>query len=349
MVVIRPISSEDLGQLVELANQTSFGLTTLPKDEQLLRQRIEESEKSFEKIPGRPGGESYLLVLEDLTNGAIAGTCGVVSKVGGFEPFYAYRIETSVHESPMLKVRKEIQTLHLVREHNGPSEICSLYLAPDYRSGTNGRLLSLCRFLFMAGHRDAFAPQVIAEMRGVVDSVGHSPFWESLGRHFFEIEYPTADYLCMVNKKFIADLMPTYPIFIPLLPTDAQAVIGKVHKNTKPALQILEREGFEFTGMVDIFEAGPVIGCELENVRAVRESKTVVVKQINDDISPDNEPQVLSNTQEDFRACCAPVQESMEGGVAIDNVTSLALGVRLGDTIRYVALRPAESDVKDDK
>ena len=118
----------------------------------------------------------------------------------------------------MLNVRKDVRTLTLVEEHNGPCEIGSLFLHPDYRRDGNGRLLSLSRFLFMAEHRQRFEPQVIAEMRGVIDDQGRSPFWDAVGKHFFEIDFPKADYLSMVNKKFIADLMPRHPLYVPLLP-----------------------------------------------------------------------------------------------------------------------------------
>ena len=64
----------------------------------------------------------------------------------------------------MLDVRKEIQTLALVEEHNGPCEIGSLFLHPDYRRNGTGRMLSASRFLFMAEHKHRFETQVIAEM-----------------------------------------------------------------------------------------------------------------------------------------------------------------------------------------
>src|SRR6202012_5011720 len=117
-----------------------------------------------------------------------------------------------------------------------------LFLAPAYRKDGNGRLLSMSRFLFMAEHPDYVDPTIIAEMRGVVDDQGHSPFWEAVGRHFFDIDFPTADYLSMVNKRFIADLMPKHPIYITLLPREAQAVIGKVHDQTEPAMAMLQQE-----------------------------------------------------------------------------------------------------------
>ncbi len=48
--------------------------------------------------------------------------------------------------------------------------------------------------------------------------------------------------------------MPKLPIYINLLSKEAQAVIGQVHDNTKPALKLLEREGFCCRDYVDIFD-----------------------------------------------------------------------------------------------
>jgi len=340
MYVIRPIQLDDLAALVELTRQTGFGLTTLPNDEKLLRRRIKESLRGFEELSDDdpPIGETYLFVMEHLPTKEICGTCGIVSKVGGFEPFYAYRIETSIHQSEALQVRKEIQTLHLVEMHSGPCEIGSLFLAANHRRGGNGRLLSLSRFLFMANYPAYFDPMVIAEMRGVVDNQGRSPFWDAVGRHFFDIEFPKADYLSMVNKRFIADLMPKHPIYIPLLPKDAQDVISAVHQHTKPALRILEDEGFELCDMVDIFEAGPVVRCALSQVRAVRESRTGTVHQLEPPPAG-SEHYLVSNCRQPFRAAQGALAIDAEDRLTIDPPLAAALQVTAGDKLRYVTPR----------
>lgn len=338
MFVIRPVTLADLDPLLELTKLTGFGLTTLPHDRDLLRRRIRQSQRGFEQMDDvAPRGEAYLFVMEDLRTGGVVGTCGMVSKVGGFEPFYAYQIETSVIESEMLKVRKEIKTLHLVMEHNGPSEVGSLFLHPDYRKGGNGYLLSLSRFLFMAEHPQHFDPVVLAEMRGAIDEQGGSVFWDALGRHFFDIDYPKADYLSMLNKRFIADLMPRHPIYIVLLPKEAQAVIGQVHEQTRPAMKILEAEGFRFNNMVDIFEAGPIVSCPLQQVRTVRESVRAVVADITDETlaSP---PSIIATTRPDLRACKAQIERTADGGVRLTSTAALALNVKVGDAVRSVAL-----------
>lgn len=336
MFVIRPVCSADLDQIVELAELTSFGLTTLPRDRMLLETRIRESERSFRDIPsGTPRGQSYLLVMEDLDTQRVVGTSGIVSKVGGFEPFYAYRIETSIHESLALQIHKEIPVLHLVAEHNGPSEIGSLFLHPDARQKGNGRLLSLSRFLMMAVFPNLFDQTVIAEMRGVINDQGQSPFWDALGKHFFDLDFPKADYLSIVNKEFIGDLMPVHPIYLPLLPQSAQEVIGEVHEQTRPARRLLESEGFRFESMIDIFEAGPILQCPRDLIRTIRLSREAVVVELVDQID-DDARWIVSNTMGDFRATQAQLQHT-NLGLVLERKTAVALGVSIGDPVRYVS------------
>lgn len=341
MLVIRPIELQDLAALEALSAATGYGLTTLPRDNKLLARRIKSSLRGFEKLvdDDRPRGETYLFVLEDLGTGRIVGTSGIISKVGGFDPFYAYRIETTVHESKMLNVRNEVRVLHLDEEHDGPCEVGSLFLSPKYRRGGAGRLLSLCRFLFMAQFPEYFDPEVIAELRGVVDDQGRSPFWDALGRHFFDIDYPTADYLSMVNKRFIADLMPKHPIYIPLLPPEAQAVIGKVHEQTEPAMRMLADEGFRACGRVDIFDGGPVVRCPLAEIRSVRTSIVAPIAEIVD-VAFEGETYLMCNGRQDFRACQGPLQLLPDGTVRIGIQQAMAMKTKEGDAVRFVAPRP---------
>jgi len=343
MVIVRPVSMDDLDALAELAGLAGVGLTTLPKDRALLGKRIERSETSFRRLADRPGGESYLFVMEDTAaradgRGRVVGACGIVSKVGGFEPFYGYRIETQRFESPAIGVHKEVPILKLHEEHDGPAEIGSLFLHPDWRHSGNGRLLQLVRFLFMAEHPELFETTVLSEIRGVLNERGHSPFWDALGRHFFGLDFAEADRLSVVNKKFIAELMPDHPIYIPLLPPEAQAVIGKPHRDSERAVKNLEAEGFRFANMVDIFDAGPVVSCPRDEIRTVRESRRLVVAAISDE--PIDGPEyMIGTTTATFRACkgCAEVTRD---GARITAAAAAALDVKMGDAVRIVAFTP---------
>lgn len=334
---VRPVQSGDLDRLFELAQCCGFGVSTLPPDRSLLERRIKASLQAFEQRLREPAGQAYLLVLE--RDGLVVGTTGMASKTGGFEPFYAYRLETEHFASQMLGVVRDIQVLRLVTEHSGPGEIGSLLLAPEARGQGWGGLLSRCRFLFMAEHSDLFEETIIAELRGIVDEQGHAPFWEAIGAHFFGMDYAEADYLVIKSKKFIADLMPRHPIYVPLLPAAAQAVIGQVHPDTRPALRLLEREGFTPTGWVDIFEAGPALSCPRQQIRTVRESIRARVSRTGS--LPASAPlSLLANTSMDFRACQAPAQmgEAGDGAVEISPEAAEALRVRTGDFVRYLPL-----------
>jgi arginine N-succinyltransferase len=340
MIFVRPVSLDDLDPLCELAALAGVGLTTLPKDREVLKKRIVKSQRSIEAIPDRPGGESYLMVMVDGEIDRIIGASGMVSKVGGFEPFYAYRIENTRFRCDLLHVSKDIPLLHLVREHDGPAEIGSLFLHPDYRGSHNGRFLQLVRFLFMALHPEAFEPLVVGEMRGVIDVRGRSAFWDAVGKHFFEIEFPEADYLSVVNKKFIADLMPTHPLYVPLLPEAAQKVIAQVHEESKPALKTLEAEGFVFSGMVDIFDAGACVSCQRDEIRTIRQSRKKQVEALLDG-PPASAPYLLATTAaSNFRACVGRIREEGEG-LGIERECAKTLGIDVGQEVCFAPLRAA--------
>ena len=338
MLIVRRVQESDLDPLFELIQKSEFGLTTLKISKDELESRIEKSIFAFRKKASKPSGEPYVFVMEALNSGKIVGTCSIYSKVGGFEPMYSYQIQESHHNSDELEVHKSIRVLHLREEHNGPSEIGSLFLAPEYWGSGHGRLLSLSRFLFMAEFKERFEEEIIAEMRGVVGKDGKSPLWTALGSHFFQIDFPKAETLTSKSKKFIADLMPKHPIYIPLLPEEAQAVIGEVHDNTKPALSVLQKEGFEFRNLVDIFDGGPTMHCSLSEIRAIKASVAGTVGAIEKEV--DGNQQLISNARMDFRTCLGDTIWNGEE-VTIDQVTALRLELRVGDPVRCVDLRPA--------
>lgn len=339
MLIVRRVKETDLEPLYTLIGQSELGLTTLTISKQKLQDRIEQSVFAFNRDMAKPDGQPYVFVMEDVATGQLVGTAAIYSKVGGFEPFYSYRIKNSVHESSELNVHKEIQVLHLNAEHNGPTEIGSLFLAPDYWGGGHGRVLSLTRFLFMAEFPDRFEREVIAEMRGVVQPDGKSAFWSAIGSHFFQIDFPRAETLTSQSKKFIADLMPKHPIYIPLLSKEAQDVIGRVHRNTEPAKALLEKEGFEFRNFVDIFDGGPTLHCERTQIRAVRDSRNDVVANVVDDL-PLADDWVIASAGLDFRCCLGSV-EWTETGAVLDKATATGLSLKQGDRLRTVKLRPA--------
>ncbi len=334
MMVIRPIKPEDLDQLRQLAVEAGVGMTSLPANDQILQEKIASSLDAFSGDEKSAENASYLFILEDTSTQQIAGTSGIIAAVGSHKPFYSYKLSTLAHTSEALKIHKEVKVLHLVNDYQGVSEICTLLVTSKYRKGGNGKLLSRSRFLFMAEFPERFARTVIAEMRGVQNEEGRSPFWRNLGRHFFDMDFSKADYLTATgNKQFISDLMPRHPIYVPLLPPEAQEVIGAVHGATKPALKLLEQEGFEFGGYVDIFDAGPTIEAPRSQIRTIQESVKKRVGKIVPKIT--SETFMISNTHLNFYVCLGPLVERKDS-VKITKEVASALQLQVGDYIRFI-------------
>ena len=334
-MIVRPVRSTDLPALFQLARSTGAGLTTLPANEERLAHRVGWAEKTFRGEAARADAD-YLFVLED-DNGEVVGISAVAGAVGLREPWYNYRVGLTVSASQELNIHRQIPTLFLANDLTGNSELCSLFLRSDQRSGLNGRLLSKARFLFIAEFRELFGDKVIAEMRGMSDEQGRSPFWESLGRHFFKMEFSQADYLTGVgNKAFIAELMPKFPLYTCFLSEDARNIIGRVHPDTEPALAMLKGEGFSYQGYVDIFDAGPAIEAETAKIRAVQDSQVLVLAV---GTPGDDAPQFLihNRKREACRITAAPARLAA-GTLVVDAQTAKRLRLSAGDQVRAVPL-----------
>nr|WP_210396757.1 arginine N-succinyltransferase [Motiliproteus sediminis] len=338
MMLIRPILERDFAALREIADESGVGFTSLPSNDAILRAKLEQSLNSFVQDNAEPDNERYMFVLEDTATGTIAGTTAIATGVGNHEAFYHYHRETVVHASRELNVHNKMEVLTLCNHYTGSTEVCTLYLREPYRQGTNGRLLSKCRFLFMAEHPQRFNPRVIAEMRGVSDENGHSPFWEWLGEHFFKMDFPRADYLVgMGNKVFIAELMPKYPLYVNLLSPKAQAVISQVHDKTLPALRLLEKEGFEHNGYIDIFDGGPTVEARLPDIHSVQHSqrRTVQIGEMNGR----GQPCLVCNTGlAGFRATLTELVLPTDGPLTLTAEVAAALQVNAGDPVRVIEL-----------
>ncbi len=338
MLVVRPITKQDYEALHTCAVESGHGFTSLPVNEELLTNRIDHSVYSFDKPEVKePGDEGYLMVGFDSETGEVAGTTGIEASIGWDVPFYTYHISKVVHSSPKLGVNNVVKLLTFGNNYTGCSEICTLFLRPQFRKGLNGRLMSKCRFLMMAEHPHRFSETVFAEMRGVSDDEGNSPFWQWLQEHFFSIEFTMADYLTGIGKKgFIADLMPKLPIYINLLSPEAQAVIGKVHDNTRPALRLLEQEGFSCRGYVDIFDAGPSVECDLRNIDSVRRSFRAKVSV--QEHSSSQQYLMCNSSFEDFRAVAgAAAYDKASDTVLLTQDIANALEVKDGEYVRLLA------------
>ncbi|MGC3803912.1 arginine N-succinyltransferase, partial [Pseudomonas aeruginosa] len=74
------------------------------------------------------------------------------------------------------------------------------------------------------------------------------------------------------SRTFLAELMPDYPIYVPLLPDAAQESMGEVHPRAQFTFDILMREGFETDNYSDIFEVGPTRLARTSGIRTLAQS-----------------------------------------------------------------------------
>jgi arginine N-succinyltransferase len=333
MMILRPIQQNDYNALLNIAHESGHGFTSLPINEELLKKKIDLSVESFAKHTSQPNDEGYLFVLEDSETGEVVGTSAIEAAVGLSDAFYHYHLSKVIHSSRALNVYKAVDILTLCNDYTGATELCTLFLKDGFRKNTNGKLLSKARFMFIKQNKKRFAETVIAEMRGVSDDNGNSPFWQWLEEHFFSMDFPTADYLTGIGQKeFIAELMPKYPIYVNLLSKSAQAVIGQVHDNTRPAIGLLKSEGFTFNGYVDIFDAGPTVEAKVDNIATIRNAKSFVV-EIGENTG---ESTVLLANEKliDFRATVvAIVFDDKAQSITLSQNVADALYLRAGDTV----------------
>lgn len=289
MMKIRHANVTDIDSIYQLALKAGIGMSSLPHNKDVIKERLQRMEDT---VAGKAekADAGYLFVLEDTSTGQIAGISGIEVAVGLKEPFYSFRIAKQVHSSKILNVYKSYDTLVLSNDYTNTSELCSLFLDPDYRKDQNGKFLSRVRFMFIAAFQLYFQEKLIAEMRGVSDEKGNSPFWNGFGSHFFDIEFSQADYLAGTGHKiFIAELMPRSPVYVDFLSQEAREVIGVCHPHTLPAAKLLMAEGLKYQGFVDIFDGGPSLECEISNLRAVNDSQVCQVL-IADNSDNDNKP-----------------------------------------------------------
>lgn len=331
---IRAARDTDLQPLYEMAKLTGGGFTNLPPEKDALRAKLVRSHAAFARVEDGLFDDLFVLVLENVETGEVRGTCQIFTHVGQHWPFYSYRIGTVTKHSQELNRTFRAEILSLVNDLEGSSEVGGLFLHPGERAGGLGMLLARSRYLFIARHRARFAERVLAELRGVIDEAGGSPFWDGVAGRFFGMNFQQADeFNATHGNQFIADLMPKHPIYTAMLQESARSVIGLPHPSGRAAMRMLESEGFAFENYIDIFDGGPTMTARTDLVRTVREARAATVTQV---AAGGESAMLAAGRLADFRACFGKVTPS-EDGVIIDPAAASVLGVSVGDEVLHVA------------
>lgn len=332
---IRAAREDDLQHLYEMAKLTGGGFTNLPPDRRALRAKLDRSHSAFARDDAAILDELFVLILENTRTGDVRGTCQIFTMVGQRHPFYSYRIGTLSQHSEQLGRTFKAEMLSLTTDLEGSTEVGGLFLHPGERAGGLGMLLARSRYLFIRAHRARFADRILAELRGIIDETGGSPFWDGLAGRFFGMHFQDADQFNAVHgHQFIADLFPKHPIYTAMLSENARAVIGMPHPSGRAAMRMLENEGFSFDKYIDIFDGGPTMNARTDDVRTIRDTMTSRVTAIDDDGG--DAALIATGHLTEFRCCYGNVRRIDDGTVVIDRAAATALGVKPDDEVHHV-------------
>ena len=338
--VIRPANMDDVQPIYEMAKRTGGGFTNLPPDRKALVAKLEKSAAGFAREENIVNDDLYVFVLQNTETKEVRGTCQVFGCVGQKWPFYSYRIGALTQHSVELDRTFRADILNLSTDLEGTSEVGGLFLHPGERAGGLGLLIARSRYLFIRNHRARFADRTLAELRGVIDEAGGSPFWDGVAGRFFGMSFQEADeFNAKFGNQFIADLMPKHPVYIAMLSEAARHVIGLPHPSGRAAMRMLEDEGFAWENYVDIFDGGPTMTARTDQIKSIREAKDSSILEVSDKLGDHiggEKMLVSSGRMENFKTAYGWV-DMRDGGIAINDVCANALDVTVGDSVTHVA------------
>ncbi|QGN56269.1 arginine N-succinyltransferase [Novosphingobium sp. Gsoil 351] len=331
---IRAARTADLQPLYEMAKLTGGGFTNLPPDRKALTAKLARSADAYARSDHKFCDELFVIVLENAETVEVRGTAQMFTRVGEAAPFYSYRMATLTQHSKELNRTFRAEMLNLVTDLEGSSEVGGLFLHPSERAGGLGLLLARSRYLFIAMHRARFGDRILAELRGVIDERGGSPFWDGVAGRFFGMSFQEADYFNAINGgQFIADLMPKHPVYIAMLPETARSAIGLPHPSGRAAMRMLEAEGFAYEGYVDIFDGGPTMTARTDKVESIANARSGTLADVGDATA---KGLVATGHLAEFRCCFGRIAEH-DGAVTLDPESAATLGVAPGDTVWWIA------------
>ncbi|MGL6251356.1 MAG: arginine N-succinyltransferase, partial [Billgrantia desiderata] len=196
-------------------------------------------------------------------------------------------------------------------------------------------LLRRSRLMFIAQYPERFAEVLAMAFPGYLDEQGESPFWNSVGRHFFVRDYHDINYLAGVrSKSFIAEVMPQFPLYLALLTPQARAAIGREHPAHEAAMAEMLAEGFMRSRHVDLFDAGPVIKGERNRLHTFRHAAWHPVRVRPAHALPDAEPAMVANQRlADFRCVVARYALSPTGQLMLSPEHAELLGAEEGRAV----------------
>lgn len=344
MFVVRPVETRDISALVSLGANARLGVHTLPRTVQAVEHAVQRSLASFAAHVDIPSEEAYFFVLESADDRSIVGAAAISAMAGAGGIFFAFRNDVIQQVSRDLDMSHSVHVLTLCSNLTGCSQLSGFYVHERCRAGRQAELLSRARLLFAASAPQRFRDRFFASLSGMVDVNGRSPFWEALGRKFFNMDFLEAERVIegTRDRALIVEMMPHYPVYVPLLPGEAQTAMGQAHGEGELPFRILSQEGFESDEFIDIFDGGAILQAHRSSLRSFSASTThrlaAAASAAVRDASP--LPYLVSNTREErFRAVVAdlaPLERTDE--LSLPSEVLRALDVVAGDSVSCVKL-----------
>jgi arginine N-succinyltransferase len=338
--VIRGSTLEDEKDLCALAHH--LNTVNLPDDPAQVREILELSSKSFSGAIKDPRRREYVFVLEDREEKRVIGTSKILAQLGRREaPYIYFDVITEEKYSATIDRHFVHTVLRIGYSYEGPTEIGGLIVLPEARRVPEkiGMMISYVRFMFMAMHRGLFRNEVVAELLPPLEPDGTSKLWEALGRHFTDMTYLDADLLSKRNKEFIRSLFPSGDIYASLLPKDAQAVIGKVGRETRGVEKMLRRIGFQYCNRIDPFDGGPHFRAVTDEILLVRRTGRYRVRAIDRGVKGPKALVALELKDAPFfRAVPSPVMVHEDQSVTLEQDAAAYLGLEPGSEVSVLPL-----------
>jgi len=329
--LFRPIVSADAPALLQLVRQSSGGLSSLQPRLEFLKDYIACSEKSFSGGMSLEEPHKYLLGLFDLRANRLIGCAAVKTQIGKDCPFINFDIKGDGPE----------QCLQASSRFTGATEVGSLFLHPDYRADGLGRYLAKVRYLLMASEPWRFGDSVTAELRGMCGAQG-SPLYDHLFEYKLEKSFLEADaeYYDR-NPDALGDIVPIGCIDTCDMPLPVKASLGQPHPSGIGAMRLLQREGFIFSGTIDLFDGGPIMSAHRDTIRTIMNAKTATVSA-----SPSGAQGaptlIASGKVAEFSAILTPATISNNGLLILPDALH-ALGTNMGSDVRYWQAAPRKT------
>jgi arginine N-succinyltransferase len=188
-----------------------------------------------------------------------------------------FHVGCVVHAAPELGLHHRLHTLQLGNDLTGATELADIVCDRE-RLDLPARAVVLHALVQEAlrrihAARGRFASHVIVEVPGVRDGTGASPFWNGLGRHFYDGDpIDAARRFGPAWRCHVAALLPRQLIYTSFLDEAARRAIARASEQARDVMDVLSACGLRYGHHVTIDDGGPVFVAPLETLAPGRQA-----------------------------------------------------------------------------